>query len=301
MKLNNKPLNIFNLLEQMRLGDCFKFKYNKSTIDINLDNRKLQNNEIKIFYYFECDTIGAELDCKVYDSLDELLNNALIEGRKISDISDNIELVLYDESTKQKQLLNNNVQNTKGSKKAIMRLILGVIIGLVIGIIISCFIKGDINNIESIENSTRKYDKKFVGKWEYGTENIEEKLESTLSEYKSKYELKEGSWGCTYNGSYLVSETAKNTTLLINEDGSVEYFDYFGAINSKCEIEIKTNYHYKGTFENSKIVFKQAEANGVWNDFRSVHNIYLVDNDTLHYKVNDENPSSATYLFIKKN
>ncbi len=306
MKLNNKPLNFFNLLEQMRLGDYLTFKYNKSTIGINLDYQKSQNNENKILYYFECDTMGEELDCKLYSSIDELLNNALIEGRKINDVFNDIELVYYHEPNEQKCEQNNDGKNVRNSKKIIVGLILGIIIGLIIGIIIGFCVKMNTNNDEYIGNSTIGYDKKFVGKWEYNTkyEDIEVELNKTLNSYREKYVLKPTSSGCicdNTNGNILVSNYKTNNTLLINNDGTVEYFEYWGYITNNCEVEIKTNYHYKGTFENSRIVFKQAESNGTWQDFRSVHTIYLVDDDTLHYKVNDENPSSATYLFIKMN
>ncbi len=197
-------------------------------------------------------------------------------------------------------------------------IIIGVLVGLVIGVIIGIIIGKKMSNGEysnrlqgdnhsQIEKSTlNEADQRFIGKWEYGTkyEEMEVKLNKTLNDYKDKYELRASEQGCLYgdeyNSSYAAQTIESNITLLINKDGTVEYKTYYGVINNKCEVEIGIKEHYKGTFENSKIVFKESETNGEWKEIRQTHNIYLEDSETLHYKVVDENPKSATYLFIKR-
>lgn len=196
-------------------------------------------------------------------------------------------------------------------------IIIGIVIGLIIGLICGIVIGKNTNSnnssndnpkeVEKEKSSLNEYDQKFIGKWEYGTkyEEMEGKLNTALNNYKEKYELRSSEQGCLYgdkyNSSYIAEAHESNITLLINKDGTVEYTTYSGLINDKCEVQIATGAHYKGTFENSKIVFKKSETNGEWKEIRQTHNIYLEDDETLHYKVVDENPKSATYLFIKRN
>lgn len=195
-------------------------------------------------------------------------------------------------------------------KGIIIGIIIGLVIGFGLGIIIARSIDGNHssnNNKNENETSTlNEYDQKFIGKWEYGTkyEDIEPKLNKKLNEAKEKHNLESGQYGCVYstgNNSFnSVYAEENNKTLIINKDGTVEYIAYYGVINDSCEVQVVTSTHYKGTFENSKIVFKESESNGEWKEIRETHNIYLEDSETLHYKVNDENANSATCLFIKR-
>ncbi|MGM9850178.1 MAG: hypothetical protein ACI31V_04725 [Bacilli bacterium] len=192
-------------------------------------------------------------------------------------------------------------------KNFTMGLIIGCVLGVIIGYSSKVFIKDKIKDNKKNESLLNDSDLKFVGKWEYGTryEEIEPKLEEVLNSYKEKYKLQEGKTGCEYTDGYntfLVSSGEKSTNLTINNDGTVEYVEYYGIINNKCKIQLDSSNHYKGTFENSKIVFKQQKmGEDGWKETRIIHYIYLEDDETLHYKVNDENPSSKTYLFIKRN
>ena len=185
----------------------------------------------------------------------------------------------------------------------IMGLIIGFVLGLITGYSYRFFVTDNTKENKSVLND---FDQKFVGQWEYGTryEEIELKLEKVLNSYKEKYKLQEGKYECEYTDGYntfLISSGEKSTILTINNDGTVEYIEYYGIINNKCKIQIDPSNHFKGTFENSKIVFKQQEmGEDGWKETRIIHYIFLEDEETLHYKVNDENPSSKTYLFIKR-
>ncbi len=191
-------------------------------------------------------------------------------------------------------------------KELFIGLIIGIIVGVLIGIIIGMNIKKNskINNGE-VNYTLNELDHEFVGKWEYGTkyEDMLPELTKKLDEYKGKYETKKSnSWGnyCGTKDGIIISKDNNNTTLIINKDGSVEYIEYHGYIDGNCEAKIYIATHYKGTFDNSQIVFKQRGNDEEWVEFRESHNIYLVDNETLHYKYNDENPNSSTILFIRR-
>ncbi len=192
-------------------------------------------------------------------------------------------------------------------KEIIIGIIVGIIIGLIGGILIGKNINkySDIYSTGNGEDIANEYDKKFIGKWENGTkyEDLEKELNNKLNEYKKKYySLTPGKQACLGNNNYLITDTLYNTTLLINKDGTVEYKNYSGTIDVNCEISIKTLLHYKGTYENSKIIYKEAKVlidSNEWQETRQVFNIYLEDNDTLKYYNANSNNNKYT-LFIRR-
>ena len=185
-------------------------------------------------------------------------------------------------------------------KNIIICLSVGIVVGLIIGIIIG-------KSISHNKSSLNEYDQKLVGKWEYGTryDDLEVQVITKLNEYKEKYDVHSDVEGCKQevgnNGYYIISGLInQNHTLTINEDGTVEYIRRNGEINKNCEVEIKT-YQKKGTLENSQIVFKEEKQyNDDWKEVRFINSVYLVDNETLRYQVNENNPNSGTYLFIRR-
>ena len=177
-----------------------------------------------------------------------------------------------------------------------------VIIGVIIFVIVDKKSNCDNESIDQLSSS----DKAFIGRWEYGDKYVDMNADliQMLNQYKQEYGiLKSSNDGeyCIYGNGAAIREEKRNVTLIIKMDGSVEYTESNGYINGKCEVQIKTYAHYMGTFKNSQIIFKQCLIGDKLEEFRSIHNIYLVDENTLHYKVNDENPKSSTYLFIKSN
>ena len=136
MNLNNKHFNLLDLLKQMQVNDYFQFKYNKSFINICLQHRKLKNNQIEKFFYYECDTMNEELDCKIFNSIDELINNAMVEDKNLIDICDDVELIEYSQGKQGNSQESHHEKKRLLKKEFVITLFVLAVLGFLITIIL---------------------------------------------------------------------------------------------------------------------------------------------------------------------